>query len=176
MEIGSVEVIRHPLDAVFGTFRDRLPDIVGYIPNVSRIDVVDRTDHEDGRVSLVNHWHALADVPAALRAIIPPERIGWIDRATWTAAGHTVRWELEPFFFKENVRCGGVNHFVAIDGNRTELRIEGTLEIDAADIALVPKPLRKRVGKEIERFIGALIGPNLGNAAKGVDRYLSDQG
>ena len=171
----SIDVVRHPLERVFQTFRDRMPEIAEYIPNVSRIDVTERTDHPDGRVSLVNQWHAVSDIPTAAKAVVKPEMLGWTDRAEWHPEQRVVHWQLEPMFFTDKVKCSGTNRFTALDDQRTEVRLEGDLQIHLGDLAFVPRPFRARVSKELERFIVSLIGPNLGNATKAVERFLDDQ-
>ena len=175
MDIRSVERIGHPVDEVYTTFRDRLPEITRYIPNVDRIEVVEREELGTGRLRLLNHWYAIGEIPAVARSILKPEMLSWKDHARWDDDALHVEWELETHFFTEAVSCRGVNAFQAVGDDETEVALSGTLELDLAAIPMVPRLLRTKVSSEVERFVVALIQPNLANAVIGVRRFLDAQ-
>ena len=72
MKLESTGKIQQPLETVFELVRDRLPEVVPYMPNVDRI-VVDSREEHDGKVRIVNTWFAKADIPQAAKKILKPE-------------------------------------------------------------------------------------------------------
>lgn len=172
MQIRSTDVVRHPVGEVFHTFRDRMPEIARHIKNVDRIVVEKREELPDGKVRLVNHWYAVGEIPAVARAFVKPDMLSWRDDATWDEAARSASWKLETFFFRDSVRCHGTTRFSEKGESATEVAIDATLEIRIGDLPMVPGLLRKKVSAEIERFIAALIGPNLRNATVGVQTFL----
>jgi len=172
MEIRSTDVVNHPVEEVYATFRDRMPEITEYIRNVDRIVVEKRETLAKGKVHLLNHWYAVGEIPPVARAFVKPDMLSWRDDATWDDATRTASWNLETFFFRESVKCYGTTRFSAKGEGATEVRIEGNLEIRIGDLPMVPGLLKKKVGAEIERFVASLIGPNLKNATIGVQKFL----
>ena len=49
-------VLTHPLEVVFQAFRDRLTELVPYLPAIESIETVEREDLGPGRVRLANVW------------------------------------------------------------------------------------------------------------------------
>lgn len=172
MEIRSTDVVNHPLEEVYATFRDRMPEITEFIRNVDRIVVEKRENLGKGKVHLINHWYAVGEIPPVARSFVKPDMLSWRDDATWDDATRTASWNLETFFFRESVKCYGKTHFAARGDQATEVRIEGNLEIRVVDLPMVPGLLKKKVASEIERFVASLIGPNLKNATIGVQKFL----
>ncbi len=172
MEIRSTDVVNYPVEEVYATFRDRMPEITEFIRNVDRIVVEKRENLGKGKVHLINHWYAVGEIPPVARSFVKPDMLSWRDDATWDDATRTASWNLETFFFRESVKCYGTTHFAARGDQATEVRIEGNLEIRVVDLPMVPGLLKKRVGAEIERFVASLIGPNLKNATIGVQKFL----
>jgi hypothetical protein len=172
MEIRSTDIVPHPVDEVYRTFRDRMPEITQYIRNVDRIVVEKREELGKGKVHLINHWYAVGEIPPVARSVVKPDMLSWRDDATWDDSSRTATWKLETFFFRESVRCYGTTRFAAKGDGGTEVRIEGNLEIRVIDLPMVPGLLKKKVSAEIERFVAALIGPNLKNATVGVQKFL----
>ena len=94
MEIRSTDVVNHPVDEVYETFRDRMPEITEYIRNVDRIVVEKREMLGKGKVHLVNHWYAVGEIPPVARSFVKPDMLSWRDDATWDDANRTAMVEL----------------------------------------------------------------------------------
>src|SRR5215472_15564287 len=76
MELHADARIPFPRDRVFTAYRDHLPDLLPYLPNVKRVEVKSR--EEKGHiVNLVNEWQGGGEIPAAVRAIIGDSMMGW---------------------------------------------------------------------------------------------------
>lgn len=175
MELRVDTVLTHPLDAVYAAYRDRLPDLVEYLPNVESIQVAEMR-REGSRLHLVNDWKAVAEIPAVAERFVRPDMLRWRDIAEWHDDDHSVRWRFEMAFLREAIRVEGLNHFVAEGPDRTRLSIRGILELDGTRIPGLPSFIGKRVAPQVERFVVNLVQPNLVRTAEGVQRFLDDQG
>ena len=56
MRFSDEVVLTHPLEVVFEAFRDRLPELVSYLPAIESIETIEREELGPGRVRLVNVW------------------------------------------------------------------------------------------------------------------------
>jgi hypothetical protein len=174
MEIRADARIPFPRDLVFVTYRDDIHKVVSYLPNVQSIEVTSRK--EDGPVvELVNEWRGGGDIPAAIRAVLSESALAWTDYATWNSDALTCDWRTQTHAFTDALTCRGTNTFVS-DGNETRLEIRGSLEVDPKKIRGVPSFLAGKVGKAVEEFLVGKISSNLIETAKGLSRYLEDQG
>jgi hypothetical protein len=156
---------------VFCVYRDRLVELVEFLPNIRRIEEKLREDL-DGVTRIVNEWTGGGEIPSAARAVLSEGMLSWIDFATWNESDHTCQWRIETKSFREAVSCQGTSTFLEVpEGTRLEIR--GQLEIDAAKIRGVPKLLAKRVGITVEDFLVKKITPNLLSVSDGLRRYLT---
>ena len=170
MDLTADAVIAFPRPLVFSTYRDKLVELVEFMPNIRRIEVTSREDSDD-MVRLVNEWHGGGEIPSAARMVLSESMLSWTDYATWNEKEWTCEWRIETHSFKEAVDCHGKNRFVS-DGDSTKLEIRGTLEIDAKKIKGVPKLLSKQVSRTVTDFLIKKITPNRVEASDGLRRYL----
>ena len=175
MDVYSKEIIPYPTELVFTTLRDRLTDIVPYMPNIDRVEIVSREDADDQKTKLVRHWYAKGEIPKMVRTMIKPEMLRWKDVALWDPADYTCAWSLETFFFTENIRCKGLNYYRSHGENNTSIEITGDLTIDLSNISSIPKLLRKKVGEQATKFIIKLVSPNLKNLNAGLSEFLASE-
>jgi hypothetical protein len=170
MELRADANIPFPRPVVFAAYRDKLLDMLPYLPNVRAIEIRKRED--DGQVvKLLNFWKGGGDIPAAARAFVSEAMLSWLDRATWNEADFTCEWKIEPQAFTEAITCVGKNRFLE-DGEKTRLEIRGVLEIDAKKIKGVPGFLSGKVSKAVEDLLVSKIKPNLVSTAEGLTKYL----
>ena len=65
--------------------RDEMPALATYMPNVSKIEVVDRVENDEG-VQLTNRWYAAnTEIPTLARPFVDPDKVFWLDHAHWAA-------------------------------------------------------------------------------------------
>lgn len=171
MELTADATLPFPRPIVFAAYRDRLVDLLEYLPNVRKIEVKSRKD-SPGRVELVNVWHGGGEIPAAARAFLSEAMLSWTDYATWNEGDWTCDWRTETHAFTEAVSCKGQNRFVETDGG-TRIEIRGNLVIDAKKIKGVPGFLAGKAGAAIESFLAAKIKPNLVEVTEGLRKYLA---
>jgi hypothetical protein len=154
----------------FAAYRDKLADLVPYLPNVRSITVQSREDRGDV-VNLVNVWSGGGEIPAAARAFISEAMLNWDDLATWNSTTFTCAWRIRTHAFTEAVQCHGTNSFLA-DGDATILQIRGSLTIDGSKLVGVPRLLAGTVSRNVEDLLVKKIAPNLTQVSAGLQRYL----
>lgn len=175
MRIHTESRIRHPQEKVYLAYRDRLPEMARYIPDVREI-VTEKREEVPGGVKIHNVWIADREVPTWARAFLKPEMLRWDDYAEWDDAEHLVRWTIKLRVFTDNVRCSGTNAFRKIDEGTTAVVLEGDLDIDLKSIPGVPKFLASTLKPQIEKFIVSLITPNLERTNQSLQQFLDERG
>lgn len=174
MQIDSSSYIRHPVEAVYAIYRDRLPDLAAYLPDVAEIIVRSR-EERDGGVRLHNEWVADHEVPRVIRPYVRPEHLRWDDHATWYDADHHCEFELRTRAFTEAVDCRGSTTISSAEHGGTRVQLRGELKIDASAVRGVPRLVAGRIGPSIERFIIGLIRPNLERTNTAIQQLLDDE-
>jgi hypothetical protein len=174
VEIRSESRIHHPLDKVFAAYRDRLTEVVAYIPDIREVIVLSR-EASDRVVTFHNEWVSDRDVPAYAKAILKPEYLRWDDYASWHEDGYYCEWRIKTRAFTEAVECSGRNTFVS-DGKGTRVMLSGNLSIDVKEIPGVPKFLAGGIKPKVEKFIISLITPNLEQVNRSLQRFLDEKG
>lgn len=176
MEINASSLIRHPRERVYRAYRDELPKIIAFVPNVEAVNVLSRKESPDGqRVSLHNEWIGRSEIPKVAQGLVKPEMLRWDDFAEWDEAKQEVRWELKIRMFTEKMRCSGYNRFFVEGPGLTRVHLTGTLDIDLRDIPGVPRFLASSIAPQVEKFIITLIKPNLEQVNDAIGRYLDSQ-
>ncbi|MBF2008887.1 MAG: hypothetical protein IGS49_26420 [Chlorogloeopsis fritschii C42_A2020_084] len=170
MLISADTRIPFPRSLVYATYRDKLVELIPYMPNVRSIQVKSRRE-EDGLVHSVNEWHGGGEIPLAARAVISEDMLSWTEYNTWNEDKFIVEWQIKTHAFTEAVHCAGKNRFLA-DGNSTIVESRGELIIDPKQIHGVPQFLLRSVVHLVQDFLGKKIEPNLFQMSEGVRQYL----
>ncbi len=169
MRLTAESTLAFPRELVFRTYRDRLVDLVPYLPNIRGIERTSRSD--EGAVSrVVNVWRGGGDIPKVARAFISEKMLSWTDYATWDESTWTCAWRMEAHSLKDALRAEGTNRFLE-KGAGSTLVIEGELAIDGRKLP-IPRFLAGAAGPAVEKFLVGMIRPNLTEVAKGVARFL----
>lgn len=168
----SVE-IPHERERVFRVYRDRLPDLVPFLPNVRAIEVLSRKESGE-RVELLNHWKGGGEIPSVVRPFVSEKLLEWDDYATWDRAAFTTEWRTVVPAFVDAVKATGQNRFEQLDRRRMRFIVEGNIDVDPTKIPGVPRLLGKAVKVAVETFLVAAIRPNTLAVSKGVERYLNE--
>ena len=175
MKLEAVADIPFAREQVYAVYRDRLPQLVPYLPNIREIVQKSRTE-EGHLVKVLNLWKGGGEIPAAARSVVSEKLLEWDDDATWDNHAFTCEWRIVTPHFKDAVYAAGNNTFEALGPDRTRLTIRGELTIDGARVPGVPKFLAKTVAPVVEKFLIAAIKPNLLEVSKGVERFLKEKG
>lgn len=173
MRIYSESRIPHSLERVFSVYRDQLFEVVPYLDDIREIQVVAR-EELDGAVRLHNVWASDTEIPAVAQRLIEPEHLLWDDYATWYAADQRCEWRIETRVFQAAFSCSGSTRLIA-EGDATKVLLEGELKVDIAKVKGVPRLLARTIGPQVEKFIVALIKPNLEQTNTAIAAFLSAQ-
>lgn len=163
--------IPFPRALVFEIYRDKLPELVKYLPNIRGIQQVTRTE-EGATIKLLNHWKGGGDIPSAVRKFLSEDLLEWDDHASWHSDKWTCDWRTVVPAFKDAVDSSGHNRYDEVGPNVTRLTIMGDLKVDAGKIKGVPRLLGGAIGPMVEAFLVNSIKPNLISVAKGVGDYI----
>lgn len=170
MKIDVVTTVPYPRDAVFTAMRDQLPQLAAFMPNVSQITVEQREEGAD-ETKLLNRWQAAAsEIPVVARGFVKPEQIYWHDHARWLPAQWLCEWRLVMGFMTERIKCSGTTVYLEDEQGHTQMRIEGTLELDLK--GLVPRLLIGKAQPAIEGFVARTLEPNFEKTAQALTAYL----
>jgi hypothetical protein len=156
---------------VFAACRDRMPDLLPYLPSIRSIAVKQRAQ----RGPLVDNaveWCSGRDLPGPLRALLGPSLLSWTDYATWDEGSLSCVWRTETHAFPGAVRCGARDRFLGDGAGGTLIEIRGALEVDARKMPTVPGLLAERVGRAMESYLVRKIESDLGKTAGGLARLL----
>ena len=175
MKLDARDTLNHPKELVWATYRDELPNLVGYLPNIDKIECISREEPELGVIELVNEWHARGEIPAVARRFIKPEMLRWRDEARWEESRWICSWETKVAFFTENVKVKGETIYTDLGGDRTELHIAGLLNVDVRGIRGVPRLLAGPVNAAVEKLVSSLILPNMRRLNVSVGKYLDER-
>lgn len=170
MEFRISQLLPHPLDAVYSTYRDRLPELALDLPNVDGVDVLERHQLPEG-MRLVNRWRVSAAVPRAARPFFKADRLSYLDHAAWTDREFRVDWRFEVGLFPEAVDCQGTHYFSAREDGGTEVLFTGDVRIDMARVRGVPRFLH-RLHNKVEGYLLRQLQPNLLAIGDAVRRLL----
>lgn len=174
MQINAVSIIRHPLDRVYRAYKDELVEISAFMPNINEIKILSRQEVPDG-TRLHNEWTGKGEIPKLVRGILKPEMVKWDDYALWNDVEHLCHWEIKTRAFTDNCTCKGINRLVAEGPDATRVTLSGTLDVHLQGIPGVPGFLANRVAPQVEKFIIALITPNLEQVNTALERYLNSR-
>jgi len=174
MKILSESKIAHPASAVFEAYRDRLSEVAAYIDDVKSITVADRKGN-GSKVALHNVWASATEIPKMARSFIKPDQLQWDDYAEWDANTMVGTWRLNVRAFPDAVSCSGTTTIVA-DGDSAKVVLHGDLEINVAKVPGVPRLLARKIGPAVEKFIVAMVKPNLEKTNGAIERFLDAQG
>ncbi|MFT4975260.1 MAG: hypothetical protein ACI8S6_001147 [Myxococcota bacterium] len=173
MKIHSESRIPYPAALVYAAYRDRLPEVAPYIPDIGSITVVAR-EQTPGGVKLHNRWKADREIPAIVQRFLTPEMLCWDDYAEWFDAKRDCSWRLSIPALPDQVQCKGHNTFIE-DGDQTRVVLTGELTIQADRVPGVPRILARRLAPQIEKFIVQLITPNLQKVNDSLGAFLDAQ-
>lgn len=172
--ISDTSIFPYDRKTVFETFRDRLADYTRYVPNVEKVEILERKAISKTQVRIKAKWLASGNIPFIVRAILKPHMLSWRDECVWDSQKFSNHWEITPYFFKEFFQCKGEWHFEQTGFNKTRVKLSGTLSIYIPRFPGVPDMVARGAGAVIERFLLTQLKPNLQQNHKAVKKLLKE--
>ncbi len=166
-----------PLDIVYKTLRDKFCNLIVYLPNVDKIEELERKELED-RVYVSYKWYGRNVLPLVVEQFVNLGEIAWLDKAEWINSEYICNWSYEPFIFKKHVNAHGTN-FYTTDGKDTLIRLTGSLDVHLGHYPLpsvVPSIIKKVITDEFSKVAIALIKPNFVAVIQGLEKYIEESG
>ncbi len=123
-------------------------------------EVLDRRDEGRGVVLRIR-YRFIGELSSAVRAVLDPARLTWVDESTHDLAARTVAFRLVADHYADRFSCAGTYRFVA-DGTGTVRHTEAELKVRA--------PL---VGGKVERVLADDLSSHLAAEVHGVEAFLA---
>jgi hypothetical protein len=122
------QLFRAPVAAVARAYTEpAFYERLGQLPKLGRPEVLERD--EDGHlVRLLVRYRFTGDLSPAVRRVIDPERLTWVEHTTHDLARFEVDFRMAPDHYADKLRSSGRYHFEA-DGERTRRVAEGDLNV-----------------------------------------------
>jgi hypothetical protein len=132
------------------------------LPKVGSPQLLDQTRDGD----LVHQWvryRFQGDLSSAVRRVLDPERLTWVDERTYDLAAATATFRIVPDHYEGRLRCQGAERYADTGGTgeRTSRHVEGELT--------VRWPI---VGGTVERAIVSGLREHLDEEAVLLSRWL----
>ncbi|MFT3773263.1 MAG: hypothetical protein QM820_48410 [Minicystis sp.] len=175
MEIKTDVTLPFPRERVFVTYRDRLEELLQFLPNIRGM-VIEQREERDGAVHLVNEWKGGGEIPSVARSFLSESMLAWTDHATWKAADFVCDWRTDVHAFPGALLSSGYNRFVEVPGGQTRIEFRGQLTCDASKVPGVPKLLARSLNGTIEKLFVGKIEENLVGVGRGIGKLLERDG
>ncbi|OGR04031.1 MAG: hypothetical protein A2284_18370 [Deltaproteobacteria bacterium RIFOXYA12_FULL_61_11] len=174
MELTANDLVDFPATMAFLAYRDEMADFVPYLENVERIEVRSRKEPGPGLIELHNVWFLKASIPVILKPVISEDKLCWDDYALWNEPGLFCTWKLETAFLRENIKVTGRTSFEAKNEQSCTMSVAVKVDINLDNIRAIPSFLKGKAITAAERFLTALLMPNLKGVNKSLNAYLKD--
>lgn len=172
MRIEADSILPFSRAVVFHAYRDDLPKVVEFLPNVRAIEVKKR-ETEGTVTTLFNVWHGGGEVPAAARALLDEKALSWDDHAVWDESTYMCNWTINTHAFTDAVTSKGQTKLIELTPDRTRIELRGEFAIDLKKVRGIPSFLAGSVGKAVEGFLSKQITANLTSTTDALSRYLT---
>jgi hypothetical protein len=167
-------VIKQPLEQVWATVRDRLPELAAQLDDIDRIVVIERESIGPGRLRLVNEWRSGQRIPKLLQSRFGAEVVSWIDRNQWDEDSRVCTWAIEPSLLSEHIRCAGSTSYMpAMGGRGTRITFAGEFELASGALRGLAGPLEQPLAAFVESIVTVFIPRNLRKVMDAAERLIA---
>lgn len=172
MKIDLQVVVPFSPRQVFSVYRDRLPELVAWLPSIASVEVKDLRE-EGPLLHQTNLWRGGGDIPAMLRRFVSADLLEWYEHISWNQDTLVADWKALVPAFSHAVRAEGRHRLEALSESATRLSVHGELEVDGLKVAQLPRMLARSVGPLAERFLSSALRQNLEHVSTGIIQFLS---
>jgi hypothetical protein len=161
------QVIAGPVEAVARVYTDPgFYERLGELPKLGRPEVLDR--EEDGsEVRLAVRFRFSGDLSPAVKKVVDPAKLSWVEESVHDLARHTVAFTMRPDNYADRLRFAGSCRFEPAADGRTRRVSEGDVvvrvplvgrAVEGAIISGLREHLAAEVGV-VEELLGTRGGP-----------------
>ncbi len=167
-------VIKQPLEQVWMTVRERLPELAAQLDDIESISCLERERIDASRQRVVNRWLSTQKIPAVLQARLGTAAVSWLDRNEWNDSAHTCAWAIEPSVLPEYIRCAGQTTYQpAMGGRGTRVIFAGEFELTPTALKELAGPLEQPATVFVESIVTIFIPKNLRKTMDAVGRLIA---
>ena len=132
------------------------------LPNLGTPRVLS-CDRSDGRVTMRVRYRFTGDVSSAVKRVVDPDKLSWVDVSEHDLVARTVTTRLEPDHYPDRLRCSGRSAYV--DDSAGSVR---SIEMDLG--------VRVRLfGALVENAIASGMREHLDDEVAVVERFIRDR-
>jgi hypothetical protein len=171
VDIHAEVTLPYPRERVFFTYRDRLEELMPFLPNLRGLQIKKR-EERGTELLQVNLFKGGGEIPAAARSVLREEMLSWTDHATWDLVRWRCDWRTEVHAFPGVIQARGANLFFETEEG-CRIAFEGALTCDSSKIPGVPKLLARSINGAVEKIFVGKIAENLVAVGRGIGKLLA---
>src|SRR5688572_22957194 len=172
MNMKAVCIVRFPLELVWSSVRDRLPELASFMDDIESVTPESQTAATTDVVKIVNCWKARPKLPGVIAPYLPKSATSWTDTAVWHNARHLCEWVIEPHFFTKYIECSGTTQYEgAMGGIGTRMTFQGQFTISPTGLP-IPKPFQATVARGVDSLLSTTIPKNFVRLGAALDNLL----
>jgi len=128
------QTLAAPVDEVARAYASaELYETLGGNDKLGPPDVLSRTERGD-TVTLRIRYQFVADLSAAVTAVVDPKKLTWVEESVHDLAAHSVAVTLHPDHYADRLRCTGRYGYTA-KGDTTVRQVNGDLKVKVLFVA-----------------------------------------
>jgi hypothetical protein len=168
MEYEVRQELRGSLDAVEAAFLDpAFVQELGKLPKLGRIELLDQHATGDQVHRRVRYTFG-GEVSAAVKAVVDPARLTWVEESTIDRATHVTTFRIVPDFYARLLEASGT---IRLRQGRLSEGTDNTTTIrDIAGNVTVHVPL---VGRKVEQVIVSDLKDNVALQGQLIERWVA---
>lgn len=153
-----------PVDAVARAFTEPgFYALLGQLPKLGQPEVLEHR-HEGDRVEMAVRYRFTGHVSGAVRKVIDPDRLTWVEHSIHDLERREVELRMVPDHYANRLRFSGRYAF-SPDGS------DGTRRVAEGDVAVTGVPF---LGSAVERALVSGIEGHLADEVAIVERWIAD--
>lgn len=174
MDFKRVSIVKYPVEAVWLTMRDKMPEVASLLDEIKTIDLISSEADDTGKLNVTKVWSAAPSLPDFVRKHISDDMISWTEHGIWQDDTKACHWNITSHAFNEAIHCEGITQFQsALGGKGTRITFSGTINIDMKQLSHKIMVAQAIPAQVIELIAKNIIPRNFAESTKGVEAYLA---
>jgi hypothetical protein len=153
MKIEREEFLLHPADEVYPLVRDRIDELLPYLPAIQSVEILSREPAVKGKTRVRSRWRIRP--PALLGRLLPAAAFVWDEDAVWNDRKYCVESTIRGYGYESRAKTF---YEPASDWTRVRIEAEISFRPHSADI---PKENLEKIVSAAEDALRDAIEPNM---------------